>query len=104
MAFKQRPLPDVVFALALIHHLAISNNLPLDKLASFFSELASHLIIEFVPKTDSQVNILLASRKDIFNQYDEESFEKNFGKFFNIEEKVRVYESERTLYLMTKKT
>ena len=41
--------PDAVLALALIHHLAIANNLPLSRLAGFFGELCRSLIIEFVP-------------------------------------------------------
>ena len=35
MGFKLRPLPDAVFALALIYHLAISNNLPFSRIANF---------------------------------------------------------------------
>jgi hypothetical protein len=46
---------DVVLALALIHHLAISNNVPFDRLSDFLAELGKWLIVEFVPKTDSQV-------------------------------------------------
>jgi len=104
LGFKQRPLPDAVLALALIHHLAISNNLPLIKIASFFSELTNSLVIEFVPKSDSQVRKLLTSRNDIFINYNEESFEKEFKLFFNIIKKIKINESERTLYLMTKRT
>jgi len=103
LAFKQRPLPDAVLALALLHHLVISNNLSFHKIASFFKEITNHLIIEFVPKTDSQVRILLASRKDIFIHYNEESFENNFARFFNIKEKISILDSERIIYLMTKK-
>ena len=60
---------DIVLALALIHHLAISNNLPLHKIADFFSKTCNSLIIEFIPKDDSQVQRLLTSRKDIFIEY-----------------------------------
>ncbi len=58
-----RDLPDTLMALALIHHLAISNNLPFEKIAAFFATLAPSLVIEFVPKTDSQVQKLLAHRQ-----------------------------------------
>ena len=66
MSFRQRKIPDTVFALALIHHLAISNNLPLEKVAEFFSGICNNLIIEFVPKSDSQVQKLLSSRRGYF--------------------------------------
>lgn len=93
---------DTVLALALIHHLAISNNVPLDKIAVFFSKVCSSLIIEFVPKSDSQVRRLLASREDIFPSYTQEGFEKAFCKYFSIVSSEPVGGSERTLYLLKK--
>ncbi len=93
---------NVVLALALIHHLAISNNVPFDKLADFFSQVCEKLIIEFVPKTDSQVQRLLRTREDIFSGYDEENFEKEFGRYFKIVSRTPIVESDRTIYVMTK--
>lgn len=90
---------DTVLALALIHHLAISNNVPLTRIAEFYSKICQSLIIEFVPKNDSQVRKLLMNRKDIFNEYDEEHFEDIFKRYFNLELKIHIYESERILYL-----
>ena len=103
MGFKSRPLPDVVFAFALIHHLAISNNLPFYKIARFLCELSENLVIEFVPKSDTQVKKLLESRNDIFDDYNEESFVKEFESFFRIMAKEKVVDSERTLFWMVKK-
>lgn len=91
---------DLVLALALIHHLAISNNVPLDNLARFFASCGKSLIIEFVPKQDSQVQKLLASRKDIFPEYTRECFERDFGRYFTIERSVPVPETSRVIYLM----
>ena len=99
----QRGPVDTVFALALIHHLAISNNVPLTRLADFFAELCQWLIIEWVPKSDSQVQKLLRTRKDIFETYTREGFESAFGMRFHIRESVDVRESERQLYLLEKK-
>jgi ribosomal protein L11 methylase PrmA len=103
MGFRLRPLPDTVFALALIHHLAISNNLPFHKIAGFLSELGENLVIEFVPKSDSQVKKLLESRKDIFGDYNEDAFVKEFEVFYNIRAKEKVVDSERTIWLMKRK-
>ena len=99
---ERGPVP-MAFALALVHHLAISNNVPLPKLAQFFSEVCENLVIEFVPKSDSQVKRLLASRLDIFEDYTIEGFEAAFTTQFKILKKVSVPESERTLYLMRAK-
>ena len=99
----QRGPVDCVLALALIHHLAIANNVPLRNVAAFLSRLCTSLIIEFVPKEDSQVQRLLASREDIFAQYDWEHFEQAFSVFFRIRHKESIQDSKRALYLMEKK-
>ena len=94
---------DTVLALALIHHLCISNNLPFNYVATFFSRITSKfLVIEFVPKSDSQVQRLLKTRSDIFNNYNQDFFEKEFSKLFTIVKSTNVNNSERTLYLMQK--
>ena len=103
-ALLTRPKPDVTMALALIHHLAIVNNVPLSYLAKFFAEISPWLIIEFVPKTDSQVKRLLATRKDIFDTYTRPDFEQIFGQWFQIHEKTAIEESDRSLYLMQRKS
>ncbi len=102
-SFMQRGPVDLVMALALVHHLAISNNVPLLKLAEFFKKLSKWLIIEFIPKADSQVEKLLLSRVDIFVDYHEKGFEEAFKQHFEIKKKVAIKGTKRTLYLMTAK-
>ena len=99
-SFPARGPADLALALALIHHLAISNNVPLPQVADFFAHVGKWLIIEFVPKPDSQVQKLLVSREDIFPNYTREGFESAFGQRFKIAEAVSLRESERVLYLM----
>jgi ribosomal protein L11 methylase PrmA len=99
----ERAPADALLALAVIHHLAISNNVPLPMLAEYLSSLGKWLVIEWVPKEDSQVQILLASRKDIFTHYDQEGFERAFNACFTIHEKVPIQDSPRVLYLMERK-
>lgn len=95
---------ELGMALALVHHLAISNNLPMQKIAGFFSKICRWLIIEFVPKSDSQVQRLLTTRQDIFPEYRQDCFEQEFAHLFEIHDQERVSESERTLYLMRAKS
>lgn len=97
---KERGPADLLMALALIHHLSISNNITFSQVANYFSGLSDWLIIEFIPKTDSQVVKLLSSRKDIYSNYSIELFEKEFKNYFEIIDCVPIEESERTLYLM----
>jgi len=101
-SFLQRCCADTILALALIHHLAISNNVPLGNCAEMFASLTSHMIIEFVPKEDSQVQRLLATRPDIFPDYQKEGFEKAFAEYFKIIDKKDVKDSYRTIYVMEK--
>lgn len=100
MPLLERGPADAVLALALVHHLAISNNLPLAKIAAFFSRLCRALVVEFIPKEDSQVRRLLATREDIFPDYNAPGFEKEFSRYFQIERAEKIPQSERTLYLM----
>lgn len=103
LAFLDRGPADTVLALALVHHLAISNNLPFDKIASFFADCCASLIIEFIPKNDSQVRKLLATREDVFLDYDQRTFERVFARWFAIDDAVSIRGSERTMYLMRQK-
>jgi ribosomal protein L11 methylase PrmA len=99
--FERGPA-DVTFALALIHHLAIGRNLPLPRVADFLAATSKHVIIEFVPKGDSKVDILLASRKDIFPEYDIEHFEAAMGRHFKLVDKKPIPHTKRTLFLFKK--
>jgi len=94
---------DMVMALALIHHLVVSNNLPMKKISQFMKKICNYLIIEFIPKTDSQVQRLLATREDIFDDYNLENFENEFKRNFNLLDSVKLQDSQRFLYLMQKK-
>ncbi|PYV43933.1 MAG: SAM-dependent methyltransferase [Acidobacteria bacterium] len=100
ISFLKRKPGEAVLALALVHHLAISNNLSLHKVADFFSQICKWLIIEFVPKNDCQVKKLLLSRGDIFPNYTQEVFETEFRKYFTILGTVKVRHTERTIYWM----
>jgi ribosomal protein L11 methylase PrmA len=102
-SLQDRGPADALLALALIHHLAISNNVPLPLLAEYFAALGRWLVIEWVPKEDSQVQKLLASRLDIFAGYHQQGFETALSEFFTVHEKVPIQESPRTLYLMERK-
>jgi hypothetical protein len=99
-SFAGRGPADAVLALALIHHLAIGNNLPFDHVAGFFRRLARHLVVEFVPKDDPQARRLLSSRPDIFPDYTQAAFEAACGKYFEVRQARPVGDDGRVLYLM----
>jgi hypothetical protein len=87
----------------LVHHLAISNNVPLETIADFLAKLCSWLIIEFVPKSDPKVQKLLSMREDIFPNYTRQGFENEFGRLFAIKRSEQIQNSKRVLYLMERR-
>jgi len=100
--FLERGPADAVLALALVHHLAIGNNVPLGQIADFFARCGNWLMVEFIPKGDSQVRRLLQTRTDIFPDYTREGFEAAFRERYRIVTAAPIAESARTLYLMKK--
>ena len=103
LSLAERPRPDAILALALVHHLAISNNVPLAGVAAWFADLTPFLVIEFVPKSDPKVQTLLASREDVFPGYSREGFEAAFRRRFEIEAADEIQESDRILYRMRRR-
>jgi hypothetical protein len=103
MSLAERGPADLVLALALVHHLAIGNNVPLDRVAAYFATLGRALAVEWVPKSDSQVQRLLATREDIFSGYTQEGFEQAFAQHFTVERREPVRGTERVLYLLRRR-
>jgi hypothetical protein len=98
-----RGQPDVVIALALIHHLAIGNNVPLPRIAALFARMAPRAVVEFVPKEDPMVQRLLSTRVDIFDGYTLDGFRDAFGGPFRIEREAPIEDSPRTLFLLARR-
>jgi hypothetical protein len=99
----ERGKPDLVLALALIHHLAFSGNQPLENLAEFFDRLTPWLVIEFVPETDPEVIALRARRRGIHHAFDRDHFEKCFGRHFTMILAEPLSEGGRIVYLMRRR-
>jgi hypothetical protein len=99
----ERGPADLLLALALVHHVALGCNVPLESIAAFFRRLTRFLIIEFVPKEDSQVRRMLALRGDLFEGYTQSAFEQAFGTCFRIVRSQGIAQTVRTLYLMERR-
>jgi hypothetical protein len=103
LSLIERGPADVALALALVHHLAIGHNVPLPRIAAFLATTARAVVIEFVPKDDSQVQRMLASRADIFAEYHQDAFEHACREHFAIESIATVEGSSRTIYVMRRR-
>ena len=98
-----RGSPDVVMALALIHHLAFTGNQPLENQAEFFRTLAPWLLVEFIPEADPQVQGLSARRLGVHHDYNQQAFEQCFTKHFSIIRAEAVTALGRRLYLLRRR-
>jgi ribosomal protein L11 methylase PrmA len=101
-SLQSRTKGDVGMALALIHHLAITNHINFAMMAGFFSSSCKELIIEFVPKEDDKVQLLLANREDIFDWYSENNFVAAFEEKFILTKQHR-FSNSRVLIHFTPK-
>jgi len=98
MGFAQRARGDAVIGLALVHHLAIAKNLPLNEVIQWLLAMAPQGVLEFVPRNDAMVQRLLQLREDIFDDYDQPAFEQYLGRHARIVKSARVSASGRMLY------
>lgn len=99
-SFIERTKVDLAMALALIHHLVIGKNIPFEMIADCFARLGKNLIVEFVPKEDEKVQLLLSHKKDIYTNYSEIHFIKAFEKRFAVVDRQMIPGTDRTLFLM----
>jgi ribosomal protein L11 methylase PrmA len=102
-SLAERGPADLAMALAVVHHLAIGGNVPLPSIVEFLRGICRNLIIEFVPKEDSQVQRMLEHRDDVFDDYSRPSFEQSFAAFFTIVQSLPIDGTARTLYLMERR-
>jgi hypothetical protein len=102
-SLAERGPADLALALALVHHLAIGGNVPLPSVAKFFAGICHNLIIEFVPKEDSQVQRMLEHRDDGYDDYSLTAFEQAFRTFFEIHQSAPIEGTDRRLYLMERR-
>ncbi len=99
LSLADRGPAGLVMALALVHHLAIGNNVPLPQVADLFAGLARWAIVEFVPKEDGQVRRMLAAREDIFTDYHRQGFERAFERRFTLLRSQEIEGTQRVVYL-----
>jgi SAM-dependent methyltransferase len=94
---------DVVLALAISHHLHISDQLSFKQIAELLAMYSrQHVIIEFVPKPDKKVQLLLKDKTLDFSEYNENNFINALLRWFTINEVAILQETERKLFLLEK--
>ncbi|MEN8237962.1 MAG: class I SAM-dependent methyltransferase [Actinomycetota bacterium] len=96
----QRSSPDLVLALAVVHHLVIGRNVPLRAFVDWMADLNARIVFEFVPPDDPMVLALTANKKphEIHRDYTEDSLREYLEDRFVIEREQAVPAGERRLF------
>jgi hypothetical protein len=99
-----RGRPDLVLALALVHHMAIGANVPVAQFVDWLAELGGALVIEFPTREDPMVETLLARKREgLHADYDREFFERCLGDAFDVQRREQLGSGTRVLYFATPK-
>jgi len=96
--FKNRAKADGLLALAFLHHIVIGRNVPIAQAVEWLISLAPSGVVEFVPKQDSMVQLMLTHRDDIFPTYHIDAFRHELMRWALIVNERIVSGSGRTLF------
>jgi SAM-dependent methyltransferase len=98
-SMPDRGKPDLVLALALVHHVAISANVPVKEFIDWLASLGTALVIEFPTREDPMVKKLLAPKRDgLHPDYELGFFERTLKDAFEVERSERLESGTRVLY------
>jgi len=95
---EERSKPDAILALAVIHHLSLTNNVPLTESVRYFAERTPELVIEWVGRDDSQVKRLLAQKTVAYDWYSEDNFAGAYQERFALQSKTPIAGTDRAIY------
>ena len=95
---QARARPDMLLCLALIHHIVISANVPMDEFIGWLADLSRNLVIEYVSRSDDKVKTLLRNKEDKYSDYSRETLEKSLGRHYEIAQTQELESGNRYLY------
>jgi SAM-dependent methyltransferase len=94
----RRIRPDLVLCLALIHHVVITANVPLEEFVAWLAGLSDQLVIEYVSRSDDKVETLLRNKEDKYSDYSRENLERELRRHYHIERSESLESGNRHLY------
>jgi SAM-dependent methyltransferase len=100
MAFDQREKPDLVLSLALIHHIRISANIPLDLFFDWLRSLGSKLVVEWVGRNDEMVKKLLMNKKENYPDYNFENFSRIVNDRYSVVSSQKLKNGDREIFYL----
>ena len=98
-SFVERVRPDLTLCLAVVHHLALTNNVPLDEIVAFLADVGAPVLVEFPHRDDEMATRLLArKRSGLFDSYDTPHWERALDRRFVVRQRTVLPNGTRTLY------
>jgi hypothetical protein len=98
LAFDNRNKPDLILSLALIHHICLSNNVPIPDFLDWLAKIGARLIIEFVDRNDSMVQQMMARKSETHADYNLANFERELHRRYEVLLSAPLRGGERTIY------
>ncbi len=99
-AFDQRARPDLVFCLALVHHLRVSANIPLPPFVDWLRSLDATCILEFIGRDDEMFQKLIENKQTDYADYTSENFEMEIRRRFSVRDRLKLKGGLRELFLL----
>ena len=101
----QRGNPSIVLYLAVIHHLAITFNVPIDAQIDLLADIAPELVIEMPHADDPKVRkLVINKRAGIHDDFTLENFERLLSQRFDIRQKLLLASGTRTIFHAVRKS
>ena len=95
---SERGGPDLILCLALVHHLAITRNIPLESFLDWLRSMGAAVLIEFPDEADPMVGVLRAAKRDGHPEYTRATFERLLSEKFSVERTAEIGETRSLVF------
>jgi hypothetical protein len=98
-SFERRTDPDLILALAVVHHISIAGNVPLPEVVRWLAGFNSSMVVELPTRDDPMVKSLLAAKREgTHDDYDRPIFEATLNECFDVVRHEETPSGTRVLY------
>jgi SAM-dependent methyltransferase len=95
---------DAVFLLAVVHHLMVSEGIPLEEIFALTATLTTDLaVVEYVGPGDPMFQRLLRGRERLYWELTAEAFETRCLRWFEVVRRVPMSYGDRTMFVLRKR-
>jgi hypothetical protein len=101
LAFDNRNKPDLILALAITHHVCLTNNVPIPDFLDWLAASGARLIIEFVDQSDEMVRGMLSRKSERYDDYNRINFELQLRTRYAVQLSRPLMGGKRIIYYCT---